>query len=261
MRFDVLTLFPGMFAGPFSESIIQRAVERGLMSVHIHDIRDYADGRHRVVDDYPYGGGPGMVMKPEPIAAALASVASISAGEGSVVLLTPQGRRFDQRVAQSYAQGARLTLLCGRYEGVDERVRSLVDDELSIGDFILSGGEAAAIVIVDAVARLIPGVLGSEESLSEESHAAGLLEYPQYTRPPSFRGMDVPAILLSGNHPEVARWRRRQSILRTSQRRPDMLVHAQLSETERAWLAKQRTAAGVPETAPGEQAAQPAEGA
>jgi tRNA (guanine37-N1)-methyltransferase len=236
MQFDILTLFPGMFLGPFAESIVQRAVERGLVTLRIHDIRDYATGRHRVVDDYAYGGGPGMVMKPEPIADALAAVSRMDESTGPIILLTPQGRRFDQAVAREYAQQKRLTLICGRYEGVDDRVHTLVDDELSLGDFVLSGGEPAAIAVVDAVLRLLPGVLGSEESLDEESHTAGLLEYPQYTRPPSFRGQDVPAILLSGNHQEVARWRRLQSILRTSQRRPDLLPNAQLTAAERAWL-------------------------
>lgn len=236
MRIDILTLFPRMFEGPFAESILERASQRGLVTRAVHDIRDYAAGRHRIVDDYPYGGGPGMVMKPEPIAQALAAVAQLSPDQGPVVLLTPQGRIFDQAAASRYAQGARLTLLCGRYEGVDERVRAMVDEELSIGDFVLSGGEPAAIVVVDAVARLIPGVLGSEKSLSEESHTSGLLEYPQYTRPPRFRGRDVPAILLSGNHQEVARWRRLQSILRTSERRPDLLARAELTATERGWL-------------------------
>ncbi len=236
MRFDLLTLFPEMFAGALSVSILQRAQARGLVSIHVHDIRDYAAGRHRVVDDYPYGGGPGMVMKPEPIAAALAAVAAQSDLTGPVVLLTPQGRLFQQPVAIEYAAQPRLTLLCGHYEGVDDRVRSLVTDELSLGDFVLSGGEPAAIAIVDAVARLVPGVLGSGDSLMEESHAGGLLEYPQYTRPPNFRGLEVPAILLSGNHEEVARWRRRQSVLRTFHRRPDLLARAGLTAAEWAWL-------------------------
>jgi tRNA (guanine37-N1)-methyltransferase len=241
VRIDILTLFPSMFDGPFRESIVQRALDRGLVSVCLHDIRDYAGGRHRVVDDYAYGGGPGMVMKPEPIAAALTAVSGMSAVRGPVVLLTPQGRLFRQAIAQEYAQHARLTLLCGRYEGVDERVRALVDDELSLGDFVLTGGEPAAIAVVDAVTRLIPGVLGSDESTLEESHVAGLLEYPQYTRPPSFLGKEVPDILLSGNHQEVARWRRLQSILRTAQRRPDLLSAAQLTPAEQAWLDAQTT--------------------
>jgi tRNA (guanine37-N1)-methyltransferase len=241
MRIDILTLFPRMFEGPFGESIIERAVRRGIVEIGIHDIRDYATGRHRVVDDYPYGGGPGMVMKPEPIADALAATMAMSAARGPVVLLTPQGRRFDQSVAQRYANSERLTLLCGRYEGVDERVRGMVDEELSIGDFVLSGGEPAAAVVADAVIRLVPGALGSDESLTEESHAAGMLEYPQYTRPPNFRGSEVPAILLSGNHREVAHWRRLQSILRTSQRRPDLLARATLTQAEQAWLEQRQT--------------------
>jgi tRNA (guanine37-N1)-methyltransferase len=246
MHIDILTLFPRMFEGPFAESIVQRAVDRGLIAIGIHDIRDFATGRHRVVDDYAYGGGPGMVMKPEPIAAALASVSA--PGDGRlVVLLTPQGRRFDQSVAQEYAANGGLILVCGHYEGVDERVRSLVDDELSLGDFVLSGGEPAAIAVVDAVVRLVPGVLGSEESLSEESHTAGLLEYPQYTRPPNFRGQEVPAILLSGNHQEVAHWRRLQAILRTSIRRPDLLSQAQLTPAEEAWLERQGSANRAPD--------------
>jgi tRNA (guanine37-N1)-methyltransferase len=240
MRIDVLTLFPAMFQGPFGESIVQRATDRGLVSIAIHDIRDYASGRHRVVDDYPYGGGPGMVMKPESIAAALSAVAAMDPARGPVVLLTPQGRLFDQSAAQAFSGLSRLTLLCGHYEGVDERVRAMVDDELSLGDFVLSGGEPAAIAVVDAVIRLVPGALGSDQSLAEESHANGLLEYPQYTRPPSFRGSDVPAILLSGNHQDVARWRRLQSILRTSQRRPDLLAGARLTPAEEAWLEAQR---------------------
>ncbi|HTE85819.1 MAG TPA: tRNA (guanosine(37)-N1)-methyltransferase TrmD [Dehalococcoidia bacterium] len=240
MRLDILTLFPAMVRGPFGESIVQRAIDQGLVTIGIHNIRDYASGRHHAVDDYAYGGGPGMVMKPEPIAAALAAVAELSPERGPVVLLTPQGRLFVQSIAQDYSERARLTLICGRYEGVDERVRSLVDDELSLGDFVLSGGEPAAIAVADAVVRLVPGVLGSDESLMEESHAAGLLEYPQYTRPPSFRGQDVPAILLSGNHEEVARWRHLQSILRTSERRPDLLSQAQLTPAEAAWLEAQR---------------------
>jgi tRNA (guanine37-N1)-methyltransferase len=259
MRIDILTLFPDMFRGPFDDSIIQRGVERGLVAIAAHDIREFALGRHRVVDDYPYGGGPGMVMKPEPVAAALQAIQTSDPATGPVVLLTPQGRTFDQATARRYAAGSRLTLLCGRYEGVDERIRSMVDEELSLGDFVLSGGEPAAIVVVDAVVRLIPGVLGSEESLTEESHAAGLLEYPHYTRPPTFRGMDVPAILLSGNHQEVARWRRLQSILRTSQRRPDLLAHASLTPEERAWL-EQQSASDSDEPANGRAEAPAREG-
>jgi tRNA (guanine37-N1)-methyltransferase len=257
LRIDILTLFPRMFEGPFAESIIRRAADRGVVSIEIHDIRDFALGRHRVVDDYAYGGGPGMVMKPEPIAEALSTVRSSSEEPGFAVLLTPQGRSFNQSIAQEYAAKSSLIFICGHYEGVDERVRSLVDDELSLGDFVLSGGEPAAIAVVDAVARLVPGVLGSEESLSEESHAAGLLEYPQYTRPPNFRGQEVPAILLSGNHQEVARWRRLQSILRTSQRRPDLLPQAHLTPAEEAWLADQMGARGGSSVGAGVEVSRP----
>lgn len=238
MRIDVLTLFPRMFTGVLSESIAARATAAGLVEIHVHDIRDYATGRHRVCDDYSYGGGPGMVMKPEPIFAAVEAVAAQDVRTGPLILLTPQGRLLDQPAVADFAKMARLTLICGHYEGVDERVREhLATDEISIGDYVLSGGEPAAIVLVDAVVRCIPGVLGSAESLTEESHAAGLLEYAQYTRPASFRGWEVPGTLLSGHHAEVARWRRRQSILRTALRRPDMLNRASLTESECEWLA------------------------
>jgi tRNA (guanine37-N1)-methyltransferase len=239
MRIDILTLFPNMFQGPFSESIVARAQQQGIVTIVLHDIRTFARSRHRIVDDYSYGGGPGMVMKPEPIAAALDAVAVQSLDRGPAVLLSPQGRQFSQQIAREYANSPRLTLLCGHYEGVDERVRSLVDDELSIGDYVLSGGEPAAIVVVDSVVRLIPGVLGSAASLAEESYSSGLLEYPQYTRPPVFRDVEVPAILLSGNHEAIARWRRLQSILRTALRRPDLLARIRLSVAERMWLAEQ----------------------
>lgn len=239
MRIDILTLFPAMFSGPFADSIIKRAADEGIVSICVHDIRDYAEGRHRVVDDYAYGGGPGMLMKPDPIAAALDAVSVLAPERGPVVLLTPQGRRFNQTVAREYAAAPRLTLLCGRYEGVDERVRSMVSDELSVGDFVLSGGEPAATLVVDAVVRLLPGALGSAESLTEESHTSGLLEYPQYTRPPVFRGREVPAILLSGNHQAVACWRRQQSLLRTALRRPDLLACCGLTPAERTWLDQQ----------------------
>jgi tRNA (guanine37-N1)-methyltransferase len=238
MRFDILTLFPEMFAGFFSSSILARARDAGLITVVVHDIREHAAGRHRVCDDYPYGGGPGMVMKPEPIAAALEHVRELDERTGPVILLSPQGRLLTQRVVEELAEHERLTLVCGHYEGVDERVREhLVTDEISIGDYVLSGGEAGAIVLVDAVSRRIPGVLGAAASLEEESHgAAGLLEYPQYTRPADFRGWHVPATLLSGHHAAIARWRRRQAILRTAQRRPDLLERVALTPAERGWL-------------------------
>jgi len=237
MRIDVLTLFPEMFRGPFDASIVARAVEQGVARIELHNIRDWGEGRHRVVDDYPYGGGPGMVMKPGPLFQAVEAVQALEPGPGRTVLLTPQGRLLTQAVVNELAQLPRLILVCGHYEGVDERVREhLVDDEISIGDYVLSGGELPAMVLVEAVVRRLPGALGSEASLAEESHAQGVLEYPQYTRPADFRGWQVPDILLSGHHEEVRRWRRQQSLLRTARRRPDLLEKACLSEEQRRWL-------------------------
>jgi tRNA (guanine37-N1)-methyltransferase len=238
MRIDILTLFPEMFKGPFRESIIKRAVERGLVEISIHNIRDFSADRHHVVDDYPYGGGAGMVMKPEPLFAAVEGVLSpLSEEEKSclpIILLTPQGRLFSQEAAQELSTRKRVLLICGHYEGVDERVREhLATDEISIGDYVLTGGELPAMVVVDAVVRLLPGVLGSLESAAEESHAAGLLEYPQYTRPVDFRGWRVPDILLSGHHAEIAKWRRHESLRRTFERRPDLLDKARLSDKEK----------------------------
>ena len=234
MRIDILTLFPGMFQGPFDESVIKRARERGLLSIYTHNIRDWATDRHRTVDDYPFGGGAGMVMKPEPVFAATEAVLAMDSASGPVILMSPQGRLFSHQVAQALAREERLIIICGHYEGVDERVREhLATDEISIGDYVLSGGELPAMVVVDAVTRLLPGVLGSALSIHEESHAQGLLEYPQYTRPAEFRGWRVPGILLSGNHAAIARWRRCQSIIRTAQRRPDLISKAALTESER----------------------------
>ncbi len=225
MHFDIFTLFPGMFEGPLRESILRRAQERELLSVALHNIRDATTDRHHVVDDYPYGGGAGMVMKPEPIFAAVEAVYQ----GGPIILLTPAGRLFTQEIAQELAREPRVTLLCGHYEGVDERVREhLVTDELSIGDYVLTGGELAAMVVVDAVSRLMPGVLANE-STQEESHSSGLLEYPQYTRPPEFRGWRVPDILLSGHHEQIARWRRKQSLRLTRERRPDLFAKVDVS--------------------------------
>lgn len=235
MRIDIITLFPNMFAGPFAESIIGRAIEHHLVTIVAHDLRDYGLGKHRVVDDRPYGGGPGMVLKPEPL---FELVERIKGGDRvPVILLSPQGRLFGQKVAWELATHEQLVLICGHYEGVDERVREhLVSDEVSIGDYVLTGGELAAMVVVDAVVRLLPGVLGSEESPRDDSHATGLLGYPQYTRPQVYRGWAVPQVLLSGNHSQVARWRREQSLLRTLARRPDLLEKADLSAEERRFI-------------------------
>jgi len=246
MHFDILTLFPAMFQGPFDESIVRRAVEAGRISIALHNIRDYAPGRHHVTDDTPYGGGGGMVMKPEPIFNAVEAILddeapSRWAGGGEppvpVVLLSPQGRLLTHRTARELSRRARLVLICGRYEGVDERVRQyLCTDEISVGDYVLSGGELAAMVVVDAVTRLLPGVLGDPSAPFEDSHADGLLEYPHYTRPAEYRGYKVPAALLSGHHAELTRWRRQASLRRTFLRRPDLLARARLSEADRAFL-------------------------
>ncbi|MBA7482797.1 tRNA (guanine-N(1)-)-methyltransferase [subsurface metagenome] len=241
MRIDVLTLFPQMFPGLFSTGIFQRAVEQKLVEVNLYNFRDCTPDKHHTVDDYAYGGGAGMVLKPEPI---FAAVESIKVKEGKedkegidripIILLTPQGRLFSQPIAQELSREKRLILICGRYEGVDERVREhLVTDEISIGDYVLSGGELAAMVVIEAVVRLIPGVLGSEASLLDDSHVTGLLEYPQYTRPPEFRGWSVPEVLLSGNHAQIAGWRREQAVQRTLQRRPELLDKADLAVAER----------------------------
>ena len=221
MKIDVLTLFPAMFAGPLDESIIKRARESGRLDLRLYNLRDYAHDRHRTVDDRPFGGGPGMLLKPEPIFEAVESLA----GENTrVILLSPSGRTFNQPIASELAAFEHLLLISGHYEGFDERVREqLADDELSIGDYVLTNGALPVMVIVDAVTRLLPGVLGDDTSTHEESFNHGLLEYPQYTRPAEFRGMKVPEVLLSGNHAEIARWRAEQSRARTQERRPDLL--------------------------------------
>ena len=236
MHFDIFTLFPDMFQGPFTESMLKRAQERGLLSITLHNIRDATSDKHHVVDDYPYGGGVGMVMKPEPIFTAVEAVYQ----GGPIILLSPQGRLFNQQIARTLAQESRVTLLCGHYEGVDERVcQQLATDELSIGDYVLTGGELAAMVVVDAVIRLIPGVLGADASIQEESHSEHLLEYPQYTRPPEFRGWRVPDILLSGHHAQIARWRRKESLRRTRARRPDLFAKLDVSSKEDQKLLKE----------------------
>lgn len=234
MRFDIFTLFPEMFRGPLDESILARARERGLLEVALHNPRDVTTDRHHIVDDYPYGGGAGMVMKPEPLFTAVEQ-AGVT---GRIILLSPQGRVFSQEIARELATEARITLICGHYEGVDERVREhLVTDEISLGDFVLTGGELAAMVLVDAVARLLPGVLAAG-STQEESHTAGLLEYPHYTRPADFRGWRVPEMLLSGNHAAIARWRRKESLRRTRARRPDLFALLELTPLDRKLLAE-----------------------
>jgi|SRR6476661_1313429 len=278
MRVDILTLFPEMFPGPLGASILKRGMQAGRLGVRLHQIRDYTDDRHHTVDDYPYGGGPGMVMKAPPLFEAVEAALALPAGPPGlylwsraeppvtliapdvapepqpapaapppVILMSPAGRTLTQQVAADLAALPRLILVCGHYEGVDERVREhLVTEELSIGDYVLTGGELAAAVVVDAVARLAPGVL-AEGSAADESHASGLLEYPQYTRPPSFRGWEVPPLLVSGHHARVAEWRRREALRRTLQRRPDMLARLDLTPQERRWLDELRaeTAAGA----------------
>jgi tRNA (guanine37-N1)-methyltransferase len=228
MHFDIFTLFPGMFQGPFSESMLKRAQERGLLSIALHNIRDATTDKHHIVDDYPYGGGVGMVMKPEPI---FASIEAVYQG-GPIILMTPQGRLFNQQIAHELAQEPRISLLCGHYEGIDERVcRQLVTDEISIGDYVLTGGELAAMIVVDAVSRLMPGVL-TAGSAEDESHSNNLLEYPQYTRPPEFRGWRVPDVLLSGHHAQIARWQRKEALRKTRQRRPDLFARLDLSSKQ-----------------------------
>jgi len=237
MHFDILTLFPAMFAGAFEESIIRRARESGAVTTSLHNIRDYAIGRHQVTDDTPYGGGGGMIMKPEPIFGAVEAVLGDQQGAVPIILLTPKGRLFDHAVARELSHHDRLLLICGRYEGVDERVhRHLATDEISIGDYVLSGGEIAAMIIVDAVTRLLPGVLGDPSATFEDSHAEGLLEYPQYTRPPIFRDYPVPDVLLSGHHAQITHWRRQQALRRTWERRPDLLTSARLTQEDLAYL-------------------------
>jgi tRNA (guanine37-N1)-methyltransferase len=236
LTIDIFTLFPGIIEPALRESILGRAITRNLLAVRLHNIRDFATDKHQVTDDAPYGGGGGMVMKPEPIFTAVESVLG-SPPSCPLILLSPQGRVFNQAIAQELAQQPHLALLCGRYEGIDERViEHLVTDEISIGDYVLSGGELPALVLVDAITRLLPGALGDPQGAWDDSHVSGLLEYPQYTRPPEFRGWAVPEILLSGDHARIARWRRQQALLRTKQRRPDLLKKADLSDTDRDFL-------------------------
>ena len=231
MHIDVLTLFPEMFEGIFDLSIMKRAIDRKLVAIGLHNIRDYTHDKHHTADDYPYGGGAGMVLKPEPIFEAVEAIEKKD--DTPIILLSPQGRLFTQDVAQELAGHSRLILICGHYEGIDERVKEhLATDEISIGDYVLSGGELAAMVVIDGVFRLVPGVLGSEASPLDDSHVGGLLEYPQYTRPPEYRGWPVPEVLLSGNHAQINSWRREQAIRRTLEQRPELLAKAELSSKE-----------------------------
>jgi tRNA (guanine37-N1)-methyltransferase len=242
MQFEVFTLLPEVFPPYLDSSILQRARQRGLIDVRVHNIRDYTHDKHHTTDDTPYGGGGGMVMKPEPVFEAIESVLGQNAGPAQplavpVILLTPQGRVFTQRMAEELSRSERIALLCGRYEGVDERIREhLVTDEISVGDFVLTGGELPALLIIDAVSRLLPGVLGDPTGAEDDSHAMGLLEYPHYTKPPEFRGWKVPEVLASGNHAKIDRWRREQSLERTFHRRPDMLEKAELSAKDKRFL-------------------------
>ncbi|MDT8440464.1 MAG: tRNA (guanosine(37)-N1)-methyltransferase TrmD [Desulfuromonadales bacterium] len=235
IRFDILTLFPEMVATPLSASILGRALQRDLIRITAHQLRDWATGRHQVTDDMPYGGGDGMVMKVEPVARALQALKG-AAPEARVLLMSPQGRTFSQADACRLGRLPQLIFVCGRYEGYDERIRSLVDEELSLGDFVLTGGELAAMTMIDAIARLVPGVLGAAGSADSDSFSDGLLEYPQYTRPAEFAGQAVPAVLLSGNHQAIARWRRTEQLRRTLLRRPDLLESAPLSDEDRRIL-------------------------
>jgi len=233
LEFEILTLFPRMCAGYLAESILGKAQESGLLAVKVVDVRDHAAGKHKVTDDAPYGGGAGMVMKPEPLTEAIEGARSRLPG-ASVILMSPRGVRLDQQVAREVAAGGRAILVCGRYEGIDERVRAVVDREVSLGDFVLTGGELAALAVVDAAARFIPGVLGNASSAGQESFSGedGLLEHPHYTRPPEYRGMHVPVVLLSGDHRRIERWRRREALLATRERRPDLFARLALTEED-----------------------------
>jgi tRNA (guanine37-N1)-methyltransferase len=237
VTFDIVTIFPKMVEAPLAEGIIGRAIERKLLDVRVRDLRDYTTDRHRVVDDMPFGGGPGMVMKPEPLFRAVQAITAERGRPGAVVLTSPDAPRLSHATAERLRGLEHVVILCGRYEGVDERVRThLATEEISIGDYVLSGGELPALVIVDAVARLVPGVVGDEQSVARDTFATGLLDFPQYTRPAEFNGLAVPAVLLSGHHAEIERWRRREALRRTLERRPDLLKDATLSAADEALL-------------------------
>ena len=237
MKFDIVTIFPSMIEAGLGEGVVSRGVERGLLNVAVHDLRRWTTDRHRTVDDVPYGGGPGMVMKAEPLMRAVSEIRETRGTPDSVVLLSPQGRTFTQAEAERLGRLAHIVLLCGRYEGMDERVRDMVaTEEISIGDYVLSGGELAALVVVDAVSRLVPGVVGDEQSVAQDSFSRGLLDYPHYTRPAEIAGHRVPDVLLSGHHADVRRWRRKAALVRTLDRRPELIAIATLDEEERALL-------------------------
>ena len=261
MKFDIVTIFPRMFDAPLGEGVVGRGIEAGVVDVAVHDLRDFTTDRHRVVDDVPYGGGPGMVMKPEPFVRAVEHIRAARGEPAAVVLTSPQGRRLSQADVERLAGLRHVVVLCGRYEGIDDRVRAHVaTEELSIGDYVLSGGELAALVIVDAVARLVPGVVGDARSVEAESFSRGLLDYPHYTRPAEFQGWAVPDVLLSGHHGEIERWRRREAVRRTLEQRPDLLEVARLDPVERA--AYEQLKGGATSVAPKHEGARaPMEGA
>jgi tRNA (guanine37-N1)-methyltransferase len=239
MRCEIITIFPGICEAYFSVKIFERAIQKGILDIKIHDLRDFTTDRHRTVDDYPYGGGPGMVLKPEPLFKAVKSVKADGL-DTCTIMMSPQGERFDQKMALALSQEKkRLLFLCGRYEGVDERVRdALVDREISVGDYVLTGGELPALVIIDSIVRLVPEALGDDHSVVEESFSWGILDYPHYTRPPEYEGYEVPGVLLSGNHAQVARWRRKEALMRTLRRRPDLLESVSLTEEDRTLLSE-----------------------
>ena len=238
IRFDVLSIFPEMFQSPLNYSLLKKAQDKGLIQVFFHNIRDWAQDKHKMTDDAPYGSGCGMVMKVEPVEKALNAV-RMQEMDPLVILMTPQGETFNQKIAAELAEKRQIIIICGRYEGVDERIRQhLTDREISIGDYILTGGELSAMVMIDAVSRLIPGVLGNEQSVQGESFSQGLLEYPQYTRPAEYKGLKVPEVLLSGNHAEIEKWRKTESLRKTYKKRPDLLEKTQLSDDDRIKLQK-----------------------
>jgi tRNA (guanine37-N1)-methyltransferase len=237
MKFDIVTIFPRMFEAPLAEGIVGRAIARGLVDLRVHDLRDFTADRHRTVDDVPFGGGPGMVLKPGPLVEALDAIRRARGEPSAVILTSPQGRPFSQAEAVRLSRLAHVVVICGRYEGVDERVRArLGTEELSIGDYVLTGGELPAMVVLDAVTRLLPGAVGDEQSVESDSFSRGLLDFPHYTRPAEFEGMKVPDVLVSGHHGEIRRWRKREALRRTLERRPDLLAGAELDDEERALL-------------------------